>query len=279
MASTANSPIKTIEQGRTGSSLPEFQQREIDFDCPAHGIQKSVIFRLFSDGWSEPSCGICSAEREAAEKRAEAEKSMRDADEARKRAIASSLRQAAIPPRFVGREFDSYTTTEAGAKKAHETCREYAERFPAHLTGGVSLILCGNAGTGKTHLACAIAQRVILEHAKTAVYMTVGRAFRMVKDTYRRDSERSEQEAISFFSKPDLLVLDEIGVQYGSDAEKNILFEIVNERYEALRPTILISNLALPALTEYAGERVIDRMKENGGKLVVFDWKSRRGVA
>jgi len=88
----------------------------------------------------------------------------------------------------------------------------------------------------------------------------------------------SEDEAIAFFVAPDLLVLDEIGVQYGSETEKNILFEIVNERYEAMKPTILISNLAMTTLTEYAGERVIDRMKENGGKCIVFDWKSRRGA-
>jgi DNA replication protein DnaC len=46
-----------------------------------------------------------------------------------------------------------------------------------------------------------------------------------------------------------------------------------------MKPTILISNLAIGPLAEFAGDRVIDRMKENGGKLVVFDWKSHRGAA
>lgn len=98
----------------------------------------------------------------------------------------------------------------------------------------------------------------------------------MVKDTYRRDSDTSESEIIKRLAFPHLLIIDEIGVQYGSDAEKNILFDIINERYESLRPTILISNLNLPKLAEYAGDRVIDRMKEGGGKVLIFDWKSHR---
>ena len=111
------------------------------------------------------------------------------------------------------------------------------------------------------------------------MYVTAGKAFRAVKDTYRRDSGKSEEEALAGFAQPDLLVMDEIGVQYGSSTELNILFDIVNERYERMLPTILISNLALPKLAEYAGERVIDRMRENGGKMIVFDWKSHRGTA
>ena len=79
------------------------------------------------------------------------------------------------------------------------------------------------------------------------------------------------------YSKYELLVLDEIGVQFGSDAEKLIMFDIINERYEAMRPTILISNLALSGLSEFVGDRIVDRMKENGGKLMVFDWESHRG--
>jgi DNA replication protein DnaC len=73
-------------------------------------------------------------------------------------------------------------------------------------------------------------------------------------------------------------VLDEVGVQYGTDAEKQIAFEIINTRYENLRPTIIISNLNAAELTTFIGERVMDRLKENGGRLLVFDWPSHRGT-
>lgn len=61
---------------------------------------------------------------------------------------------------------------------------------------------------------------------------------------------------------PNLLVIDEIGVQFGSEAEKIILFEIINERYEAMKPTILISNLSQQELGAYVSERIVDRMRE-----------------
>lgn len=73
-----------------------------------------------------------------------------------------------------------------------------------------------------------------------------------------------------------MLILDEVGVQFGSESEKIILFEILNERYLNMKPTILISNLNPAALQEYVGERVMDRMRENGGIILKFDWKSHR---
>jgi DNA replication protein DnaC len=256
----------------------EMQERIDELTCLTHGFRKVKNYKLFAD-WGKAECDMCIEEqRVATEQAAEAERANQDKSR-RERLIRSRLARSAIPPRFDGRSLNDFIPDTPGAVAALATCRSYADGFPDRHRRGASLILCGHAGTGKTHLACGIAQHVIQTFEKSAMYVTVGRAFRAVKDTYRRDSKTSETEALAFFATPDLLVLDEVGVQYGSDTEKNILFEIVNERYEALLPTILISNLALPTLTEYAGDRVIDRMKENGGKLVVFDWKSHRGAA
>lgn len=76
-----------------------------------------------------------------------------------------------------------------------------------------------------------------------------------------------------------MLILDEVGVQFGSEAEKLILFDVLNERYERCKATILLSNLTATEVKDYLGERVMDRMREDGGKVVVFDWESYRGRA
>ena len=55
-----------------------------------------------------------------------------------------------------------------------------------------------------------------------------------------------------------------------------MLFDILNERYGAQRPTILIGNLTGQELTEYLGERVMDRLLERGGVLVPFTWGTYR---
>ncbi|MNL75123.1 DNA replication protein DnaC [compost metagenome] len=75
-----------------------------------------------------------------------------------------------------------------------------------------------------------------------------------------------------------MLVLDEIGVQHGTDTERMLMFSILNERYNQMKPTILISNLAREPLEKYLGERAFDRMREGGGRMVVFDWESYRGA-
>jgi len=79
----------------------------------------------------------------------------------------------------------------------------------------------------------------------------------------------SEQQAFNYLARPGLLVLDEVGVQHGSETERMLLTEIVNDRYADEKPTILISNLTMLEFTQVVGERVADRFKE-GGRVVVF---------
>lgn len=109
------------------------------------------------------------------------------------------------------------------------------------------------------------------------MFTSVIRAVRSVKETFGKGVERTEAQVLRDLVEPDLLILDEVGVQFGSDAEKLILFEIINGRYESRRPTIIISNLAIGELEKYLGARAVDRLREGGGKVVVFDWESYRG--
>ncbi|HFQ9372191.1 ATP-binding protein, partial [Klebsiella pneumoniae] len=99
---------------------------------------------------------------------------------------------------------------------------------------------------------------------------------REFKSTWSKTATRSEEDVIRFFTKPDLLIIDEVGIQFGSEAEKMIMFEIINTRYERLKPTILISNLPKDELTQFIGERVIDRMNDGGGCTISFTWDSYR---
>nr|WP_260114828.1 ATP-binding protein [Pseudoduganella dura] len=89
-------------------------------------------------------------------------------------------------------------------------------------------------------------------------------------------SAQTKAQVIRDFIEPELLILDEAGMQRGTDEEKSILFEIIDGRYELSRPSILMTNLALPALEEMIGERVLYRLREGNGRQVVFEWESHR---
>jgi DNA replication protein DnaC len=262
-----NSPLK--------SEPLSVQNLSETHDCPTHGAYtaRGIDMGMFAPGkvmWSR--CPACT-EAAAAEK-AEAEKRAKAAE--REMKVRRLLGNAGIPPRFADRTFDTYAAAGLGQRVALASCRAYAANWPAKLEAGGSLVLTGGPGTGKTHLACAIASAAIREHLASVWFGTVTQLLRHVKDTYRKDSERSEQEAIADLIVPDMLIVDEVGVQTGSDHEKMLMFEVLNERYQQLRPTILISNLNGADLEAYIGQRVMDRFRECGD-IIAFEWASHRG--
>lgn len=207
---------------------------------------------------------------------AEIERAQRNAAQARQQSYVKQVfNRAAIPPRFASRTLENFEPHCAGASQALETATAYAGGFADALTNGQSLIFVGDVGSGKTHLASGIAHAV-MGQGYTALFSSVIAAVRSVKECYRKDSQLTESAAILKLVEPDLLILDEVGVQFGTDAEKLILFEIINGRYEHVRPTIIISNLAMAGLREYLGDRIVDRLREGGGRQVVFDWSSYR---
>lgn len=195
---------------------------------------------------------------------------------ARQNNIERLLRQLDVPERFKACTLQNYEPVNNDAKRALKVCQAYASKWPERLQKGGGLVMCGKPGTGKNHLALAIARHAITEHQSSAVFTTVLKIAREYKSTWSKGASRTEDEVIKQFTRPDLLIIDEVGAQFGSDAEKLILFEIINTRYERMKPTILISNQSKDELAAFIGERVIDRMNDGGGCTLAFTWDSYR---
>lgn len=184
--------------------------------------------------------------------------------------------RANIPERFAACSFENYQVVNQSAQKNLAMLKAYAKAWPQMLDAGTSLILTGRPGTGKNHLAVALAKNIIEQHQASVQLTSVMRIIRAVRRTWGKGSELSEEEAIAHYTGVDLLIIDEIGVQYGSESEMIILFDILNTRYERMLPTVLISNLTLPQITQVISERLTDRMIEGGGATLIFDWPSYR---
>jgi DNA replication protein DnaC len=238
-------------------------------DCPEHGKQKANSFLLFGK-WTEPFCPVCMAEK------------AREADERNRhheqRQITSQpaiiLKYAKIPKMFANADFSCYKPVNSEAENVLRTCKTYAEDFQKMQKNGAGLLLLGSVGTGKTHLACSIMNSVIKAFAVNARFFTAPELTRKIKDTYR--SKKSTQEAIDELASYGLLVIDELGVQLETEHEKNLVFEVINARYEAMnKPTIVVSNLDFKNLSQYIGERVMDRLCQNG-KVLNLNWGSYR---
>jgi len=250
------------------SEFQDIEMIDVTGDCETHG------------GWSikAPSflasrarCPTCVAKaREAEEREAIAAKNR--AVEARR---IDELKSIGIDERHRGKTFDAFVAETPEQAKALRACKSLAERVAVNPTRVPSLILCGNPGTGKTHLGSAIVQH-LFDAGVDAHRTTVMRILRAIKSSWRKGSEHDEQATIEYLSELPCLVIDEIGVQFGSDTERMYLFEIIDRRYESCLPTVLISNLDMDALRAEMGERVIDRLREDKGVLLTFTGESWR---
>ncbi|HMY38129.1 MAG TPA: ATP-binding protein [Marinagarivorans sp.] len=251
-------------------------------ECERHG---KFIHDEFIDKDGLVTAGVCPECHAENEKQREREESIRMQAENRARAIASKFESACIPQRFKDRTLSNYEIHCDKQAAVLEFCKTYAERFNEVLRLGSSIILSGTVGTGKTHLSIGIANEII-SNGYAALFSTAAGIVRRVRSSWGKNDE-DESAAMNIFIMPDLLIVDEVGVQSGSDNEHQILFEILNARYEACKPTILLTNLPLQDQTEngsivrkglksFIGERLLDRMREGGGRAFTLDWKSGR---
>lgn len=238
-----------------------------DESCAEHG--PFVSRRIMSRIWSR--CPACSKAKQDAEAQQDAEDKRKQA-EARQRKL---LGRAAIPERFVGRSFDNFQTDTEAKMAAVTAIRDYSEAFDERSRRGLGLILFGKPGTGKSHLAAAVLQDHI---DKDVLYATCLDLIRMVRETWRKDSEQSERQVLAYLGGLDLLVIDELGVQYGTEGEQTIMFDVLDRRYRDVKPTIILTNQGADGLKAYLGERTYDRLRETC-RSIPFDWESYRPTA
>lgn len=242
-----------------------------DRHCEKHGIgYREEVYPRFIRG-----CPKCEEEAEAEHKRAEdAKREAQEREWLRKR-IEQRIGDSRIPKRFRDKTVSGYRVENDGQRYIRDRIKAYAHEF-AEGHSGRCLALLGNAGTGKTHLACAVARHVIHNCGGQARFASVAEINRIVREAKSYDSEHTESEVIAAFGSYDLLIIDEVGVQSGTEAESRALFDVFNERYQNCRPTILISNLDAEGFKAAVGDRIADRVKEDGGEVLIFDWGSSR---
>ncbi len=242
--------------------------------CENHGDYTSNLVKLPNKpegAWS--GCAECLQDHVKEQDQKIAIEAQKQQEQQR---VNKVLGRAAIPKRFLNRNLSNFKVANDGQAKALSAATRYANEWDSNLQDGRCLIMVGMPGTGKTHLAIGIALEV-MEKGDTAMFCRAHEAISAVTETYSRDSKKTERQALDEFRKPDLLIIDEVGRQRGTDNERMMLFEIINRRYDDEKPTLLISNLNLEKLRGYIDAATEDRLRESGGRVITFDWASMRG--
>lgn len=151
-----------------------------------------------------------------------------------------------LPAKYADKTFDDYEVTDDNRKAvglAHWFMECGKER---------GLYLSGGVGTGKTFLAVLIAKNFI-ERGDWVVFGTMPTLLGQLKETFD-NPQLSSQTVLRKFINCDLLVLGDVGVGKLSAWNLDVLFQILNGRYEGKKVTVLTSNYNLEELARKIAE-------------------------
>ncbi|OOB77469.1 MAG: hypothetical protein BEN19_01895 [Epulopiscium sp. Nuni2H_MBin003] len=127
-----------------------------------------------------------------------------------------------------------------------------------------NLIFQGESGVGKTFLCNCIA-KTLLDIGKTVLYLSAGQFFTLFEDMRFNRTKLDMQSKLTLDAvfTCDLLIIDDLGSEFGTTFTGPDLFNIINSRHLNLKPTIISTNLSTDDLQNFYSERVASRLLGN----------------
>ena len=123
---------------------------------------------------------------------------------------------------------------------------------------GDSILLMGNAGTGKTFVSSCIANRA-LERGKSVYYQTAYRLFEMFEEAkFQGNTENAD--ALKYVFDVDLLIIDDLGTEFISQYTCATFFNIINTRLNEKKSTVISTNLSFEGIDEIYSSRTTSRL-------------------
>lgn len=172
-----------------------------------------------------------------------------------------------ICKRFESASFENYKAETPEQKKLIAALKQGIESgFDKNI------LIIGGVGTGKTHLAYAVVNALAEKKTSSSGYRyyteskVVYRSIKNIIDNIRAAWKDPEAAEMNAYCTCPVLIIDEIGVQYGTENERTELYEVFNRRYEDELPMIAISNHDKDSLLRILGQRIYDRL--TGGALI-----------
>lgn len=208
--------------------------------------------------------GIVPAVCKCEKARMEAEYKARQAYET-KLAIQQNIRQSLMDARAQRMTFDSLTTTEENTAYIR-AAKNYCDNWTDNFKNNRGLLFYGGPGRGKTTLAFCIANRLLLSGVNVKCSGVI-KLIKLVQSTYDDPERGTEADIKEALERADLLILDDLGAENKTQWSNAFLYEVVDARYRAEKPTIITTNLAREQLRqhladEYGITRIYDRLIE-----------------
>jgi DNA replication protein DnaC len=171
---------------------------------------------------------------------------------------------AGIPPLYSNASFDNFLLPRenpVGYRELTEVylaVRGYAREFPNTKKPG--LLLMGDPGTGKTHLAVA-AFRAIMGKGFEGLFFDYQNLLDRIRSGYDASSNSSDKEAYRIAMETEIVMLDDLGAHRVTDWVEDTVTSIITARCNQRKPLIATTNLIDPEAGYVTYERA------SGGKV------------
>lgn len=174
--------------------------------------------------------------------------------------------EAAVPTRYTRASYRGWLDVVRATK--NERLWMQAKEIVHSLVGvggSQSVWMSGPVGSGKTGLAIAAMLHLVrTDTVASPLFVTAPELMLRIQATYsRREGEPTTEDVIRSVRDSDLLVLDDLGQEQGTDWSRSMLWNIVNTRSANLLPTIFTSNMSPEQLAARAGEATASRILED----------------
>jgi len=165
------------------------------------------------------------------------------------------LKRCGIPPIYQGKSFSNFDRSLN--KAGYDKCKNFVKKFGTG-SGKIGLFITGLVGTGKTHLASAIA-----DHMARIGYRKINNSIVFCTVSDLIDGIRRSKDPYSVWDRIDacdLLILDDLGAEYITQWSKKVIQKVIDNRYRSKKATVITTNLSLEGVKTEYDERVSSRI-------------------
>ena len=167
------------------------------------------------------------------------EKDKQDAEEQKRKRFKNMInviyKQNYVERKYQELNFENFII-DLNNKNAVKMANDYINKNKDKILSN-GLIIMGESGVGKTHLAAAIANKLI-ENDKIVLMDRLTTLLDMIKETFR-DNTKSENELIELYSNVDMIIIDDLGTERISSWALEKLYTIIQNRCENRLPIII----------------------------------------